>query len=173
MPYPFDIPLLGFHSIFYGIMRDQAMSSPDTILCNAYIYTTSVDIQDCPICYTIMAKGDKISVTPCNHSFHYNCMERWIQTISQRHSSYREGCPMCRGNLEIKHKYHDIAEQVAKRTKERREEIAIEKLYAIRMKEMEKKKERYDLKAFHEIFSENHKSRREYKVHTTDISTFK
>jgi len=140
----------------YGYPRiNMDIIPPNTILNNTYSYMTSVDMQDCPICYTIMAKGDKISVSPCDHTFHYDCMKRWIQTVSQRHTSYREGCPMCRGNLEIKHKYHDIAEQVAKR----KEEVEREKLDAIRKKE----KEQQELDAFRKIFSENHKSRRENK----------
>jgi len=134
------------------------MHSPDIILRNTYSYKARTDMQDCPICYTIIAKGDNLAVSSCDHTFHYDCMKRWIQTISQRQSSYREGCPMCRGNLEIKHKYNDIIEQVVKRKEEVEREREIER--EIKRLNTIKNKEKEHLNAFHKIFS---KSCKEYK----------
>ena len=55
------------------------------------------DDVDCPICYEkIMHLENNYYITPCNHVFHEDCLERWMNE--------QMTCPMCRANLPRKTK---------------------------------------------------------------------
>ena len=47
----------------------------------------------CCICLVPMKIGDDIVLLKCQHLFHYNCLEKWIET--------KEVCPFCRGKIEF------------------------------------------------------------------------
>lgn len=42
----------------------------------------------CAICLSDFEVGEKKSTLPCMHSFHYNCIERWIKK--------KKSCPICK-----------------------------------------------------------------------------
>ena len=47
--------------------------------------------KECPICYEQYVTNDKIALTACNHHFHIQCIEKWIdQTYN---------CPVCRSTI--------------------------------------------------------------------------
>lgn len=45
----------------------------------------------CCICLTNMKLNDQITQLKCKHMFHYQCIDKWIQT--------KEECPFCRGEI--------------------------------------------------------------------------
>ena len=47
----------------------------------------------CCICLVPMKIGDDIVLLKCQHLFHFNCLEKWIET--------KEVCPFCRGKIEF------------------------------------------------------------------------
>lgn len=47
--------------------------------------------KDCSICLETFKKGDKISITKCNHIFHKNCINVWFIN--------KKICPLCKNNL--------------------------------------------------------------------------
>ena len=42
----------------------------------------------CAICLSDFEVGEKKSTLPCMHSFHYNCIEKWIKE--------KKSCPICK-----------------------------------------------------------------------------
>ncbi len=51
---------------------------------------------DCSICYSPLSNNLTINL-PCNHIFHNNCFEKWIDF--QVEHSYPKTCPCCRYDL--------------------------------------------------------------------------
>ena len=49
----------------------------------------------CPICKDNLSSGS-LSVTPCNHLYHKNCLRKWC--------SISATCPTCRTNIKTKKK---------------------------------------------------------------------
>ncbi|OHS98431.1 hypothetical protein TRFO_35172 [Tritrichomonas foetus] len=47
--------------------------------------------EECPICMTSIGQCEDVMTTPCNHAFHKECLERWMQEDMV--------CPVCRSNL--------------------------------------------------------------------------
>ena len=49
------------------------------------------EVEDCPICAeNLQQRGSRVDVEACGHSFHANCIKKWI---------FKSGrCPICRGN---------------------------------------------------------------------------
>lgn len=55
---------------------------------------TSVHVEpgtECSVCMTEILEGDETMTTPCQHSFHKECLERWMEE--------KLVCPMCRAAL--------------------------------------------------------------------------
>ncbi|EAX94695.1 hypothetical protein TVAG_321320 [Trichomonas vaginalis G3] len=55
---------------------------------------TSVHVEpgtECSICMTEIHEGDETMTTPCQHSFHKECLSRWMEE--------KLVCPMCRAQL--------------------------------------------------------------------------
>ncbi|MFT6765504.1 MAG: hypothetical protein ACJAZS_000382 [Alteromonas naphthalenivorans] len=46
---------------------------------------------NCPICLAGMIPPQAIATTPCEHSFHHECLRPWIQQ--------KNSCPLCRANF--------------------------------------------------------------------------
>lgn len=51
--------------------------------------------KECPICLQVLSSKKAIT-TLCNHKFHRECIEKWVET--KRKCS----CPVCRGDLNTK-----------------------------------------------------------------------
>ncbi|OMJ26538.1 Receptor homology region, transmembrane domain- and RING domain-containing protein 1 [Smittium culicis] len=49
---------------------------------------------DCLICFEVIDVGDSIREIPCNHIFHLNCLDTWLESRSVY-------CPTCRFNLHV------------------------------------------------------------------------
>ena len=52
-------------------------------------YDVSLQETSCSICLTDFCKGEKVSVLPCAHVFHYQCIVPWLGKQSKV-------CPVCR-----------------------------------------------------------------------------
>lgn len=50
--------------------------------------TTERKSQDCSICLESFIEGDKLICLPCEHTFHSDCLDPWVQTCGD--------CPYCR-----------------------------------------------------------------------------
>eukprot|EP00656_Telonema_subtile_P041851 TRINITY_DN4716_c0_g1_i4.p2 TRINITY_DN4716_c0_g1~~TRINITY_DN4716_c0_g1_i4.p2 ORF type:complete len:186 (+),score=55.03 TRINITY_DN4716_c0_g1_i4:665-1222(+) len=48
--------------------------------------------KDCVICLEELAAGDVIRILPCNHEYHAECVDRWLQTQQRQ-------CPMCKCDI--------------------------------------------------------------------------
>lgn len=64
--------------------------------CECYQHKTP---DECPICFEAIGKKDLLK-TSCNHTFHYDCMKKWLETKSS--------CPCCRGKLKVGHTYINV-----------------------------------------------------------------
>jgi len=58
------------------------------------------EIKNCPICLEIL--DNDLIVTPCQHEFHQNCLNSWIN------ESNHSDCPLCRTDLSSLKKNHNI-----------------------------------------------------------------
>lgn len=52
-------------------------------------YDNSIKETSCSICLSDFCKGEKVSVLPCGHVFHYQCIVPWLGKQSKV-------CPVCR-----------------------------------------------------------------------------
>lgn len=55
------------------------------------------DEEECPVCFASYAVGDELRTLPCMHSFHVECIDRWL-------TSGREGasaCPVCHCDVNL------------------------------------------------------------------------
>ena len=55
--------------------------------------SNSKDNIKCTICLSDFEIGEKKSTLPCLHSFHYNCIERWIRS--------KKYCPICKFKISL------------------------------------------------------------------------
>ena len=55
-------------------------------------FTIKEHLDDCSICLEKILNDDK-HITSCNHSFHEECMARWM--------SLNNSCPLCRKHLDL------------------------------------------------------------------------
>ncbi|EAY08878.1 hypothetical protein TVAG_051130 [Trichomonas vaginalis G3] len=93
-------------SIAFGLLVFQAMlvilqnqfgshlCFPDFLFAESYDYYQPHEIQEgevCPICFSPIEIDDEVMVTPCEHAFHAECLQRWMEEELV--------CPMCRANL--------------------------------------------------------------------------
>ena len=53
------------------------------------VYKESMNLPPCSICLEQYVKGEKISILPCQHAFHYDCIVPWL---GERNSC----CPVCK-----------------------------------------------------------------------------
>jgi hypothetical protein len=47
---------------------------------------------ECSICMDAVELGTEVTVLPCTHWFHYNCIEPWL--------SQHNTCPHCRRSID-------------------------------------------------------------------------
>jgi uncharacterized protein YjbI with pentapeptide repeats len=55
------------------------------------------EINDCSICYEPMDISANNITTPCNHTFHRNCLLNWCRQTQQTQRT--TNCPICRGPI--------------------------------------------------------------------------
>ena len=53
------------------------------------LHSRSMNLPPCSICLEQYVKGEKISILPCQHAFHYDCIVPWL---GERNSC----CPVCK-----------------------------------------------------------------------------
>ena len=46
-------------------------------------------MSDCTICFDPFSSVEKVSVLPCGHCFHVDCVEKWGRTVVQNHQDPR------------------------------------------------------------------------------------
>jgi hypothetical protein len=68
---------------------------------NTYIYTEKGD--SCSICLNLFEFGDQVHVTNCKHTFHAECILRWLENSND--------CPLCRQALRVKTAINKILTQ--------------------------------------------------------------
>lgn len=67
----------------HSVLRVQGVS---LFLC---IHRRSMNFNPCSICLDAFKEGDPISVLPCNHAFHYDCIKPWLGEANTC-------CPVCK-----------------------------------------------------------------------------
>lgn len=51
--------------------------------------------QECPVCFSCYAEGDELRTLPCMHSFHVDCIDRWLTSGREAAST----CPVCHSDV--------------------------------------------------------------------------
>ncbi|KAE8715822.1 E3 ubiquitin-protein ligase RHA2A [Hibiscus syriacus] len=62
----------------------------------------------CTVCLSELEEGEKVRKLKCKHTFHKDCLDRWLQ-------QYWATCPLCRTKVlpdEIVANYHRLQNQV-------------------------------------------------------------
>ena len=62
------------------------------------LFIRSMSLPTCSICLEDFVEGEKISVLPCKHSFHYKCIVPWL-------GSKNSCCPICK---DCPYRGHDV-----------------------------------------------------------------
>ncbi|PQM37735.1 hypothetical protein Pyn_22627 [Prunus yedoensis var. nudiflora] len=63
---------------------------------------------ECSVCLSEFEEGDKIRELKCKHTFHQDCLDRWLQ-------QYWATCPLCRTKVlsdDVVASYHRLRNQV-------------------------------------------------------------
>ncbi|XVF18032.1 hypothetical protein REPUB_Repub10bG0176400 [Reevesia pubescens] len=82
-----DIQLASIPVLVYG---ESTLPSVSHSSCSHHI---SLDLENCAICLEDYVHGETVRVLPkCNHMFHKNCIEEWLQVPSLH-------CPICRDRI--------------------------------------------------------------------------
>jgi hypothetical protein len=90
------ISLLLRSALMYTIpdLSNEILNNIDISISNSIRNITFHDLEtsytQCDICISEFESEDEISVYPCNHIYHANCVEPWIQQNS---------CPSCREQI--------------------------------------------------------------------------
>lgn len=83
----------GFYD-YYGLYdHNQINNSPNPLKLTEHNFDqidTNIH-KNCSICFDDFSNDDKISITECNHSYHTNCIEKWIKN--------KRTCPICRRTI--------------------------------------------------------------------------
>lgn len=97
---PFGIFLMIFWSIQYIVLLLQNTFGGDFFLPKAsrvagynYRLARNSQYEDCSICMTHIEEADETMTPPCGHTFHRNCLLRWMEEDRI--------CPVCRAPLPI------------------------------------------------------------------------
>lgn len=60
---------------------------------------------ECAICFDDVTAGQNILTTECNHTYHYQCFQRWVDASE----SDTVVCPICRTNLNVDIEEDEVA----------------------------------------------------------------
>lgn len=66
------------------------------------------ELPECTVCLSDFEEGDKIRNLQCNHTFHKDCLDKWLQ-------QYWATCPLCRTKVlpeEVVAGYHRMRNRV-------------------------------------------------------------
>ena len=64
----------------------------------------------CCICLAPMKINQEVTLLKCQHLFHYNCLDKWVEN--------KEVCPFCRGKIEFA--------KINKKNKDKKEDEKVE-----------------------------------------------
>lgn len=56
------------------------------------------NVENCSICFEKLNSEDVLSITSCSHIYHYNCLDKWIES---KKDCVDILCPLCRTNLRV------------------------------------------------------------------------
>jgi len=80
----------GFKSVVIGSDSNSNSNSKDS--CSGGTVVDGFEAATCcPICLLDYESGDKVTELPCNHQFHPDCVNHWLQRNST--------CPACRSSV--------------------------------------------------------------------------
>lgn len=68
--------------------EEQEENDPDDIMNGVTRGTSENSTQQCSICLNQINNGSEIGTLVCGHTYHYSCIERWLNT--------NQSCPTCR-----------------------------------------------------------------------------
>ncbi|XWS33273.1 hypothetical protein CRYUN_Cryun22dG0067500 [Craigia yunnanensis] len=78
-------------------------------ICYSRRSSSRVDLStECTVCLSELEEGEKVRKLKCKHTFHKDCLDRWLQ-------QYWATCPLCRTKVlpdEIVANYHRLQNQV-------------------------------------------------------------
>ncbi len=77
-----DINSINIHSYLYDDLDEKTKENND----------------NCSICFEKINSEDVLSITSCNHIYHYNCLDKWIESKKECLDIL---CPLCRTNLRV------------------------------------------------------------------------
>lgn len=83
------------HDSQTGHHETEQASCADSVLCvqgvspRVFIHRRSMGFSPCSICLDPFKEGDHISVLPCKHAFHYDCIKPWLGEANAC-------CPVCK-----------------------------------------------------------------------------
>ncbi|GMI86617.1 hypothetical protein HRI_002331000 [Hibiscus trionum] len=72
------------------------------------IYSARSSSNACTVCLSELEEGEKVRKLKCKHTFHKDCLDRWLQ-------QYWATCPLCRTKVlpdEVVANYHRLQNQV-------------------------------------------------------------
>ncbi|GMF20590.1 unnamed protein product [Phytophthora fragariaefolia] len=81
----------GSDDIFIKKEEDQLTATEESLVQDASTYRSSADSdsETCPICLDDFEDGADVKVLPCQHFFHVDCINPWLEGRSGR-------CPLCK-----------------------------------------------------------------------------
>ena len=70
---------------------DKKMNNEDDITVLNHVSEQNIKEDLCVICFLNLNQGPDVVQTICDHQYHNNCINQWIQV--------KRSCPLCNGNL--------------------------------------------------------------------------
>ncbi|XVF61708.1 hypothetical protein PTKIN_Ptkin08bG0152300 [Pterospermum kingtungense] len=88
--------------------RRSPSSSPSSSSSSRQQQQVDQSNYECAVCLSELEEGEKVRKLKCKHTFHKDCLDRWLQ-------QYWATCPLCRTKVlpdEIVANYHRLQNQV-------------------------------------------------------------
>ncbi|CAK7334491.1 unnamed protein product [Dovyalis caffra] len=80
-------------------------TNPTIHYCEKFSWQQS---RDCAVCLSEFMEGERVRKLQCNHAFHKECLDKWLQ-------QYMATCPLCRTRVladEIVVNYHQLRDNI-------------------------------------------------------------